>query len=188
MFFLDITDQIDAVAIRQAHVGQAQVKFELFEQLVRLLDILCRARLEIHAPKGEFQKFADVGLVIHDQDLIFAHNVPTASSAHSSARTKVTRKRLPIPLSPGKGSSRAPLLSHSSLAMYRPRPVPLGVVVKNGSKILSTISAGMPLPQSIVSRKGRLALSRPVLKAISACPANAGLWRRAFWQRLPMTC
>ena len=117
MFLLYMADEIDAIAIRQAHVGEAQVEFELLEEVVCLLDILRRARLEIHASEGELQELTDVGLVIHDQDLTFAHNDPTANSPHSSARAKVTRKRLPTLLSPGKYSNRAPLLSHSSLAM-----------------------------------------------------------------------
>ena len=50
-----------------------------------------------------------------------------------NARFNVIRKCAPGPL--GSNSSAAPLASANSRAMYSPRPVPPGRVVKNGSKI-----------------------------------------------------
>ena len=101
VFVLDEADEVYAVAVRQAHVGQAQVEFVLVQQIPGLLEIRGRARLEVHASQRQLQDLADVGLVVYDEDLVFAlvHNDP--SSAHSSGRAKVTRKRLPTPPSPG---------------------------------------------------------------------------------------
>ena len=58
--------------------------------------------------------------------------------------------------------------------MYKPSPVPLGVVVKNGSKIKSTISGATPVPQSMTSRVGRCSVSRPESSRISG---RAGVGR-----------
>lgn len=61
-------DQLQARAIGQAHVGQAQVEGFGRQQGLGLAEILGAAGVEFHPAQGDLQEFADVRLVIDDQD------------------------------------------------------------------------------------------------------------------------
>jgi hypothetical protein len=93
---LDVLHQLKAGAIGQAHVGQAQVEGFASQPLTRFFDIPGAAGVQLHAAEGDFQQFADVRLVVHDQNFL-----PSAHS-HPCLRgwAKVIRIQLP-PLSRG---------------------------------------------------------------------------------------
>jgi hypothetical protein len=60
-------DKIKAIAIRQAHVCQAQVKGLRCEQGFGARNILCRFCADIHAPERERQELTDIRFVINDK-------------------------------------------------------------------------------------------------------------------------
>ena len=67
MALLDVLDQVQAGAIGQAHVGQAQVERLPGQPLAGFLDVAGAASVELHPPQGDLQEFADIGLVVDDQ-------------------------------------------------------------------------------------------------------------------------
>ena len=60
-------NEFEAVAVRQAHVGQADIEIVLCEQCLGTGDVLSRLSANIHATQRQRQQFADVGFVIDDQ-------------------------------------------------------------------------------------------------------------------------
>ncbi|MCY1463359.1 hypothetical protein D9M71_812420 [compost metagenome] len=71
---LDVLHQLKAAAIRQAHVGQAQVERLALEQGQGLANVTGTEGLEFHPSQGDFQEFADVRFVVDDQDFLpWAH-------------------------------------------------------------------------------------------------------------------
>ncbi len=72
---LDPLDQAEAVAIGQAHVGQAQIE-RIGAQLTRGCgNRVGRGHLEIHALERDTQQLADIRLVIHDERAGLLHCV-----------------------------------------------------------------------------------------------------------------
>jgi len=63
----DLGDQLDAVAIGQAHVGDAQVVRIAGQQLTGFGEVGGGADAQAHAAQGQYQQFADVTLVIDDE-------------------------------------------------------------------------------------------------------------------------
>ena len=148
----DVAHQVEALAVGQAHVGEAQVEASLAAG-ARFASATepARSTAEAHPDERELEQLADVGLVVDDQHGCFARRAtlrplhartPRPSDAEMRARHAVDVLE------------RAPFAAHSSRAMYRPRPVPSLSVVKNGSN-------SWPL-RSLRARPGRRR-SRPIL-------------------------
>ncbi|KJU76517.1 hypothetical protein N619_28195 [Ectopseudomonas oleovorans] len=89
---LDVLHQIQAGAIGQAHIGEAQVERLACQPLARFLDVAGAAGVQLHASEGDFQQLADIGFVVDDQGSLTVH-------AQLSLRgwAKVMRKQLPPP-------------------------------------------------------------------------------------------
>ena len=92
MALLDVLHQIQAGAIGQAHIGQAQVERLARQPLARFLDVAGATGVQLHASEGDFQQLADIGFVVDDQGSLTVH-------AQLSLRgwAKVMRKQLPPP-------------------------------------------------------------------------------------------
>ena len=101
----DVAQHLEAVAIGQPHVGEAQVVRSRAERLLRLRDRGHGVGVHSHAREREHQQLPDVGFVVHDEHGLAVHYAPF----------KVTRKCPPAGLS--MYSMRAPLPSQSSRAM-----------------------------------------------------------------------
>lgn len=65
--FCDFGDQFDAVAVRQTHVGQAQIVGIVGQQLARFGQVGSSADAQAHAAQGENKQLADITLVIDNQ-------------------------------------------------------------------------------------------------------------------------
>ena len=79
---LDPGDEIEAVAVGKAHVGETQIELLVLQQAARGGDIGRGARVEIHAAQREADELEQVGLVIDDQhDGPYARNL-RARSCH----------------------------------------------------------------------------------------------------------
>ncbi|MCY1187638.1 hypothetical protein D9M73_286390 [compost metagenome] len=100
--------QLKTTAVRQAHVGQAQVDRLTLEQGQGLANVTGAVGVEFHPAQGDFQEFSDVRFVVDDKGFLpWAHVQPCLRPW-----AKVMRKQPP----PWHGlkSRRAWLLSHSS--------------------------------------------------------------------------
>ncbi len=73
MALLDVLDQIEAAAVRQAHVGEAQVERLAGQQLAGFLDVAGAAGVQLHAVESDFQQFADIRFIVDDQGFLSAH-------------------------------------------------------------------------------------------------------------------
>lgn len=73
MALLDVLDQIEAAAVRQAHVGEAQVERLAGQQLAGFLDVAGAAGVQLHAAESDFQQFADIRFIVDDQGFLSAH-------------------------------------------------------------------------------------------------------------------
>jgi hypothetical protein len=73
MTLVHTPDQIDAIAIGQAHVRQAQVRQGALERGEGTLEVLRADGVHIHAAQGDLEQLADIGLVIHHQRYGTAH-------------------------------------------------------------------------------------------------------------------
>ena len=76
---------------------------------------------------------------------------PSSSTGPASETGKMTRMHAPAPPAPAPTLMSPPCSFTTAKAMVRPRPLPPPgrFVVKNGSKILSRLQAGMPGPSSV---------------------------------------
>ena len=63
----NFADQLDAVAVGQAHVGQAQVEAVVGQQFTGFGEVGGGADAQPHAAQGEHQQFADVAFVVNNQ-------------------------------------------------------------------------------------------------------------------------
>ncbi len=63
----DVAHQVDAVAVGQVHVGQAQVVGVASQQLARLAQVGGGVDAQAHAAQGEGEELTDVALVIDNQ-------------------------------------------------------------------------------------------------------------------------
>jgi hypothetical protein len=57
-------DQLQAIAVGQLHVGQAQIKLLGFEQSLRVGDTVRRSRTEIHALQRNRQQLTKIRLIV----------------------------------------------------------------------------------------------------------------------------
>ena len=61
-------EQVEAVSIGKAHVGQAQIEALRLEEFLRAGDVTRRLRGELHARQRQRDEFDEVGLIIDNQD------------------------------------------------------------------------------------------------------------------------
>src|SRR5207244_12936955 len=143
----DVAHQVEAFAVGEPHVGQAKVVALLLQALLRLGDGADRRDIEPHAHQRQLEQLADIGLVVDDQDV--------GGRALQAARASRHRMRKCAPAESLTYSSVARLAAHSSRARYRPRPVPLASVVKNGSNSWPWLDGGTPGPLSMTLNSTR---------------------------------
>ena len=91
MVGLDVAHQVDAVAVGQAHVGQAEVEPVATEQGPRPGEVVGGAAVHLHALQRQPEQLADVRFVVDDQREGAGHGV--VSGGVGSA--KRMRKQLP---------------------------------------------------------------------------------------------
>ena len=111
-------DDAQALAVGEAHVGEAEIERILVEIADRLADRFGARRVEPHPRQRELEQLEEIGLVVDDE-----HFGLTSDSARHvfplyagvTARFIVIRKWAPGPL--GSNSSAAPLASASSRAI-----------------------------------------------------------------------
>src|SRR3990167_2464798 len=84
---LNVFHQLDAVAVRQIHVGDAEVEFFLLQADVGGFHIGGGVHLNVHAGQGEFQQFANVRFIVNDQGFVGTHvKWSLLSNGHYSGR------------------------------------------------------------------------------------------------------
>ncbi len=66
-------DQVEAITVRQPHVGEAQVEALRLEQLLGGRDVTRRLGGELHARQGERHQLDEIGFIIDDQDQRWRH-------------------------------------------------------------------------------------------------------------------
>ena len=64
---MDLPDQLDAISVGKAHVGEAQMKFLSRQSLACLGQVLCLDSVDVHARQSDFQQFPDIEFVVDDQ-------------------------------------------------------------------------------------------------------------------------
>ena len=60
-------EQVQTIAVRQAHVGQAQVESLGLEQFLGTGHVTGRLRAELHASQRQRDQFDQVGFIINDE-------------------------------------------------------------------------------------------------------------------------
>ncbi len=70
---LDVLQQGDAVAVGQAHVGEAQVEGVLVQHRLGFAHGAGAVGAQAHPGQGDLQQFPDIGLVVDDQRVCLAH-------------------------------------------------------------------------------------------------------------------
>ena len=70
---LDVLHQADAIAIGQAHVGQAQVRPLPRDDLPGFLQCGGAMGLQTHTTQCDIQQLSDIRFIIHDQDTLGCH-------------------------------------------------------------------------------------------------------------------
>src|SRR5579862_9486376 len=153
---LDPRYEIEAIPVRQPHVGEAQVELFVLQHAAGRADIRRGSRVEIHAAQGKTHELEQVWLVVYDEyhgpvaggSCARSSHIHQASQRRGSANTK--RKMLPPPCL-GSYNRVAPFVCASSRARNRPRPVPRPPL-KNGSKMRSACSGFTPAPRSMTCR------------------------------------
>ena len=88
-------DELEAVAVRQPHVGQAEVERLLVERQFRARDVEARAGRDVHALEGDRQELADMGFVVDDKGNGFHKDSSFGCQRFGSANTM--RNALPPP-------------------------------------------------------------------------------------------
>src|SRR5262249_17364211 len=152
----------------------------VLQQVLRLGERADAGDAEPHLHQRELEQLADVGLVVDYQHLRAALRPGSAFGLFHDGRA--SRQRI-LKCAPGVSSTYsriARLALHSSRARYRPRPVPLLSVVKNGSNSCPWSTAGTPRPLSKTEssmRSAKAPMARRTLRG-SARP-----WRAAFLSR-----
>ena len=131
---VDLRGGVDPVHVGHLDVGDDEVGVASGAELDQLPAGLGRAD-DLVAQKRQdlLEIVAHVALVIGDGDL--------ERTGHDGPFGNVSRKTAPGS-SPSPSAIRPPWASTIRLAMAIPRPVPLALVVKNGSKILGRCSGG----------------------------------------------
>ncbi len=97
VLLLDMLDQFEPAAIREFHVGQAEIEAPPFELAAGAFEVVGAECLEPHAADGHREKFANIGFVVDDQDGGSAHACLSSGSmmARRSGCGKFRRKQLP---------------------------------------------------------------------------------------------
>ena len=70
---LDPLHKLNAVAIRQVHVGQAELGRVGFEQAFGRGNVFCGQGVNAHAAEGDFKQVSDVGFVVDNQGCVSGH-------------------------------------------------------------------------------------------------------------------
>jgi hypothetical protein len=110
-----VPHEIEALAIGEPHVGEAQVEALLLQALLRLGDRGRRGHGEPHLDQRELEQLADIGLVVDHQHLRAALRRASFGALHDpGALRATTRKCAPAPA--WTYSSSARLAAHSSRA------------------------------------------------------------------------
>lgn len=68
MTLLNVLHQVQPRAVGQAHVGQAQVERIALQQRLGFAEVASTEGVEFHPSQGDFQEFADIRLVVDDED------------------------------------------------------------------------------------------------------------------------
>ena len=121
---------------------------------------------------------AEKDLVVLDQQEPSLHGVPPATRLRP--RPPPAMRCEPACRGPARSRSRCPPPWRSTifLTMDMPRPVPEGLVVKKGRKILSRSSGEIPTPSSMTSTTARSpSAKRSTVDAAGAAPRLDGLQR-----------
>src|SRR6476646_6162035 len=136
--FVDMTQQVQAVGARHAQVGNDQLRTALINDSTSFIAV--RSQLDVVARflQLHLQYTPNTGIVVDNNNKI---------SIHAKSRLTGSWRTIVSPL-PGafRAVSSPPCCSTILLAIASPRPLPFGLVVKNGSKIRSSWSFGMPAP------------------------------------------
>ena len=78
--FGDMADDIESAAVGEPHVGEAQLEIAVGKTGPRLADRADAGCRQSHPRQGEIDQFADVGLVIDDENPVqLAPGAPFAS-------------------------------------------------------------------------------------------------------------
>src|SRR5262245_29784589 len=184
MIGLQLPHERDAVQTRQPPVREHHVyvfPLERFERLLSALDgqHLVARDLE-RAMEGAKKDF----VVVDEQEPLLHEGPPTRGcatpTAGSEMRTRVPRPgELSMVMSP-------PCRSTIFLTMAMPSPVPDGLVVKNGRKILSRSPGAMPTPLSTPSTAARSSSASRLTTTRPPSPP-AGIASSAFRMTLVKT-
>ena len=83
-FLSDVFDDAQSFAVRQPHVGQAQIEGFAVEQAQRVVDGFRTGGVETHARQRELEQFEQVGLVVYDKHF----RLTTDSSGHEGRVSK----------------------------------------------------------------------------------------------------
>ena len=115
--------------------------------------------------------------------------VRDTAAGRTGAMGRVTRMVVPSPTLLSTAMA-PPMLVTISWQTARPRPVPrpMGLVVKNGSKMRVRFSGGIPAPVSCTSMTITPSLARAVTAMRFFCAAPSGMACAAFKTRFKMTC
>ncbi len=89
---LNMGDQLQTVAVGQPHVGQTETESVPGQRRLRRLQIGGGDTMDTHRRQGQFDKFADIRLVIDDQGVTCIH---VRSSSCWVTLAKLIRKQLP---------------------------------------------------------------------------------------------
>src|SRR5205807_2326726 len=150
----DMAHQLEPLAVREPHVSEAEVVAIALQPLLRLGDRAHALHAEPHLDQRQLEQLANVGLVVDDQDIGAARRGAPFGALHAARASLITI----LKCAPGMSltySSSAWLAAHSSRARYRPRPVPLLSVVKNGSNSWPWLDGGTPGPLSMTLNSTR---------------------------------
>ncbi len=150
---LDPFEKLDATEPRHHEIGEHQIVLVLLEQGGALDAVLGHVHRPALLAQGVGHGDPQERLVLDDQQPVSADFHPTSFSLSSSAiAAMMTRNVVPLPTEVSS-SIRPPWAATILPLTARPSPVPSPTsrVVKNGSKIRSRISAGIPCPVSRTS-------------------------------------
>src|SRR5215470_19390098 len=184
-------DRLHAVHLRHDDVGDDDVRLLRFQRL----QAFRTAGGEPHGIAGALEHALERnphGFFVVDDQYAFHHSTPGAVRARSVSRAgifatgKKTLKVVPRATSEST-TIVAPKLSAMPCTTARPSPDPLPTsrVVKNGSKMRSSVAASMPCPVSVTtsttySPAGTVASSarrtrslRNAICSVPVCPGNA---------------
>src|SRR3569832_2173997 len=93
IILLYVFDELDAVAVGQAHIGEAEIEVRLRQALARGGERVGGGSVDAHAAEGDLEQFADIGLVVHHEGGRLGAHV----SCFLLGSAKVMRKQLPPP-------------------------------------------------------------------------------------------